>query len=139
MKNNIYIIVILVCLLLAGIIGYKYTFSGGGGGGIEGISEDSMLWAKCRNPACKAEYEIGEREYLEFQKENFDPLAREAAALTCKQCNEPSVYEAVKCGNTSCGIVFERDSVPNDFSDRCPKCKYSEMEESRKRSLQERR
>ncbi len=136
MKNNIYIIVIVACLLLAGIIGYKYTFSsGGGGGGIESIPADSMIWVKCRNPACKAEYEMSQRDFLEYQRENFDPLARVAPALVCKECSEKSIYEAVKCGNPSCGIVFEKDSVPNDFSDRCPKCGFSKMEDDRKRAL----
>ena len=135
MKNTVYIIVIVACLLLAGIIGYKYSFSSGSDGGIESIPADSMIWVKCRNPACKAEYQMSERDFLEYQRENFDPLARVAPPLVCKECNEKSIYEAVKCANPSCGIVFERDSVPNDFSDRCPKCGFSKMEDDRKRAL----
>jgi len=136
MKNTIYIIVIVVCFLLAAVIAYKYIINpGGGGGGLEDIPADEMTWVKCTNPDCKAEYQMGLREYYKQVKEraSLNPLAMAATTLICEKCGEPSVLQAVKCGNPDCGIIFVRGSVPGDHDDRCPKCKYSETEEIRKK------
>jgi phage FluMu protein Com len=136
MKNTVYVIVIVVCLSLAAIIGYKYTFSGGGPSGIEAIDPSKMMWVKCNNPSCKAEYQISEKSYYEYAQQNVDPMAMGPPALTCEKCGEKSVFEAVKC--PKCGLVFFRNSVPADFADRCPKCKFSQMEHDRKEAAAQR-
>ena len=130
-KKPIMIGVIVACLALAALI----TFSrrGGSGGGIKDISDEEMVWVKCNNPNCKAEYEMGMKAYFEYIQENMDPMAMVAPPVVCKSCGEKSVFRAEKCQNPDCGIVFFRGSVPNDFADRCPECGRSETEESRKR------
>ena len=135
MKNTVYIIVIVLCLVLAAVIAYKYIFSSGGSGGIEGIPEGETTWVKCNNPKCKAEYEMGLREFYEATKERMTPMAMSTPPLICEKCSEPSVFRGEKCQNPDCGIVFIRGVVPNDFQDRCPECKRSETEEVRKRRM----
>lgn len=57
----------------------------------------------------------------------------ETPALKCEKCGQPSAYAAVKCGK--CGLVFEAGAVKNDFPDKCPKCKYSKIEDERKKAI----
>ena len=71
------------------------------------------------------------KEYYKFVTANANPMGP-APALTCEKCGQPSVYKAEKCQNPACGNVFRSGSVPNDFQDRCPKCKQSATEEIRK-------
>jgi len=132
-KKPIMIAVIVVCLGVAAFI----TFRGrGGGDALDDIPGDAMVWVKCNNPSCNAEYEMNEREYRKLMREQlFDPDAP-SPPLTCEKCGKPSLYAAVKCGNPACGIVFFKGAVPNDFEDRCPKCKVSKMEEARKQRPQ---
>jgi hypothetical protein len=133
-KKPIMIAVIVVCLGVAGLI--FYTRSSGGGGGIDSIPDDEMTWVKCNNPACKVEYEMGRKAYYKAVEERFDPRAMRADSgpppLPCDKCGKPSVFDAEKCANPACGIVFLKGSVPNDFQDRCPECKQSAEEEKRK-------
>ena len=130
-KKMIMISVIIACLAVAGVVTYsRYS---GGVGDINSVSEEEMTWVKCNNPACKAEYQTGLKAYYQYIQENVNPLAQTTPPLECEKCGEHSVYRAEKCLNPSCGIVFLRNSVPNDHFDRCPKCKRSETEETRKR------
>jgi hypothetical protein len=129
-KKPIMIAVIVVCLGVAGLI--FYTTGSGGGGGLDSIPEDEMTWVKCNNPACKAEYEMGRRAYYQAVQERVDPRAMTTPPLICDKCKEPSVFDAEKCANPACGIVFLKHSVPNDWEDRCPECKQSAEEEKRK-------
>lgn len=132
MKNTIYAIVIVVCFVGAGAIAYKYIFTSGGSGGIDDIPEGKMIWVKCNNPKCKAEYQMGEKAYFKYIAEHANPMAPTAPPLICKECGEPSAFRAEKCEN--CGIVFIQGSAgPGDFADRCPKCGHSKTEDSRNR------
>lgn len=133
MKNTVYIIVIVVCLVLAAVISYKYIFTSGSGGGYDSIPEGKMTWVKCNNPQCKAEYQISEREYYKAIDERINPMVMTAPPLVCKECGKDSVFKAEKCQNPDCGIVFFPGAVPNDFQDRCPKCGQSAEEEKRER------
>ena len=86
-----------------------------------------------RSPDCKAAYQMGKRAYFKYIEEHADPMSPSAPALVCKKCGKESIYRAEKC--EKCGLIFLRGTVPNDFADRCPKCKYSETEDVRKRRL----
>jgi len=130
-KKPIMIAVIVVCLVLAGIITYA-TRSKKEGGGIESLKRGQMTWLKCRNPDCGHEYQMDLKDCLIYIKEHQDPMSMETPAIVCPECGEESVYRAEKC--EKCGLVFERGSVPNDFVDRCPECKYSKTEEGRKKA-----
>ncbi len=135
MKNIIYIIVIVVCVVFAAVIAYKYIFSSGSGG-INDIPEGDATWVKCNNPACKAEYEMSRRDYYKALEANMNPNPMAApTALSCKECNKPSLYGAVKCQNPDCGIVFIEGIAGPGQSDRCPDCGQSAIEESRKKRL----
>jgi len=101
--------------------------------GIDSIQLGESFWVKCQNPDCKAAYQMGKRAYFKYIEEHADPMSPTAPPMVCEKCGEQSVFRAEKCMNPDCGIVFLRGSVPNDFADRCPKCKYSETEEIRKR------
>ena len=50
--------------------------------------------------------------------------------MICTKCGKPSVYKAFKCNK--CEKVSLYGAVPNDFGDRCPECKFSQMEADRK-------
>jgi hypothetical protein len=132
-RKPIMIGVVVVCLAVAGLITY-YTYSGGGGGVAE-IPASEMIWVKCANEACKAEYQRNKRDYYKYVQERANPLSERAPAAVCQKCGKESVYQAEKCGNPQCGTVFYPGSVPADFPDRCPKCNRSETEESRKKRL----
>ena len=134
-KNTIYIIIIIVCLLLAAFIAYKFIFSSSGGG----IPDDQMTWVKCNNSACNAEYEIPLNKYHQEVEKRLNPLFPTNTPIACDECNQESIFEACKCQNPNCGIVFLKGiSGTNDLDDRCPKCKQSATEESRKERLAER-
>jgi len=133
-KKPIMIGVIVVCLIVAGLV--TFARRGGGGSGIDSIPDDKMTWVKCNNPSCKAEYEMSEKAFYKAQTDRFNPMARSTPALTCEKCSKESLYQAVKCANTSCGIVFIRGIAgQNDHPDRCPQCGQSETEEIRKKRL----
>jgi len=137
MKNTVYAIIIVVCFVAAAVIAYKYIFTSDTGGGIEDISPEEMMWVKCNNPNCKAEYEMGKKNFFKQieKKMQANPMAAMGMTppLVCKECDKESVLKAEKCQNPDCGIVFLYGSVPNDFGDRCPECGRSETEESRER------
>jgi len=133
-KKPIMIGVIVVCLIVAGLITFARR-GGGGGSGIDAIPDDKMTWVKCNNPKCKAEYEMSEKQYFKAMEERFNPMARTSPALTCGKCSKDSLFRAEKCANPSCGVIFFRDSVPNDLFDRCPECKQSATEEIRKKRM----
>jgi len=133
MKNTIYVIVIVVCLVLAVVI-FRATRSGGGSG-VEQLKRGEMMWVKCNNPDCKAEYQIDSKDYFTDieQKVRANPLSLQTPALVCHKCGKESVFRAVKCEN--CGKMFFYGAVPNDSPDRCPDCKYSKTEAERKARL----
>jgi len=136
-KNAVYIIIIVVCLLVAGFVTYKYVFSDSSGG-LSSIPEGQMVWVKCNNPACKAEYQMSKRKYHEEVEKRFNPLVQTTSPITCEKCGQESLYEAIKCSNPECGIIFFKGVVRGDIEDRCPKCKHSAIEDSRKARLAER-
>jgi len=125
--------IIVVCLLLAGLI--TYIVHSKGAGGSADIPSDKMMWVKCNNKTCNAEYQISEREYYQYLREHANPFGASDPPLVCNKCKQESIYAAEKCQNPQCGIVFFRGSVRGDLPDRCPKCKQSATEESRKKAL----
>jgi DNA-directed RNA polymerase subunit RPC12/RpoP len=136
-KKPILIGVIVGCLVLAGAITF-FTRSGGGGG-IPNEFADRYTWMTCRNPDCGNSWEMNLKEYYEmveqFRIENPGVMENPAAAA-CPKCSEPSGYAAVKC--EKCGLIFEKNSVPRTFEDKCPDCGHSAIEERRKKKAAER-
>ena len=126
-KKNALIGVIVGSLVLAAGITYMTRSPKGG---IPKHFAQEMTWVKCRNPECRAEYQISKKEYFECVEEHHDPRIPHAPPLICQQCGQQSVYRAVKCER--CGLVFEMGSVPGDYNDRCPECRYSKLEDEKK-------
>ncbi|TKJ34304.1 MAG: hypothetical protein CEE38_18550 [Planctomycetes bacterium B3_Pla] len=136
-KKPIMIGIIVVSLGVAGLVTFK---KGSGSGGIKDIPEGDATWVKCNNPECKAEYEMGTRDYYKALTANMNPnpTASGPTPLPCKKCNKPSLFGAEKCQNPDCGTVFIQGIAgQNDHPDRCPECGQSATEESRKKRLAE--
>ena len=132
MKNVVYAGVIVLCIVVAVVVFVKTR--SGGSSGIKSIDASEQVWVKCRS--CNASYEMGKKQhYEEVNKKiaaNPTPMMF-TPPVTCQKCNKDSASLAEKC--PTCGEVFFVGSVPNDYQDRCPKCKHSKTEDSRKARL----
>jgi ribosomal protein L37E len=136
MKNVIYGVVIVACIVLAIVIFVKTQSRGSGS--LESVkSGEEVYWVKCNNPKCKAEYQMDKRDYLNqiTEKMKANPLSNRTPALTCEKCSQASLYRAFKC--EKCGNVFFEGSS-NDYPDRCPACGFSKTEAIRKERLAQR-
>lgn len=100
----------------------------------EDTTPKPMTWIKCRNPQCKAQYQITLKEYFEhaegYLKEHPNSLV--PPSLACEKCEKETAYRALKC--EKCGLIFEAGWRGPDYYDRCPKCKFSKVEEKRKKT-----
>jgi hypothetical protein len=132
MKNTIYAVVIAVCIIGAVVVFVRR----GGGTGADKLSDTEMTWVKCAK--CNQSYEMGLKQYYKELEEkaraNPSPVPV-AMPLKCEKCGQDGIRKAFKCENPKCGEVFFANSVPNDFEDRCPKCKSSVTEAKRKARL----
>jgi predicted Zn-ribbon and HTH transcriptional regulator len=127
-KKNLMIGIIVVCIIVAGYLVYaNFTSSGDG---INSIPGDEMVWVKCTNKSCQAEFQMKKKQYYEEAEEVMrkNPMAS-FTPVKCEKCGNTSALLAEKC--PYCETVFITDTTPNDFPDRCPKCKKSATEESR--------
>lgn len=134
-KKPIMIGIIVVCLALAGVI----TFCRNGSVSPDDLDvfKGELIWVKCRNPNCEAEYQMDKKKYFEWMRDNTTPMTMEMPAMVCEKCGEESAYRAIKC--EKCGLVFERYAAgPGELADRCPKCGYSKIEAKRERVKAER-
>jgi len=126
-KKLIMIAVIVVCLGLAAAITFTKSSDKSG---IETIDSSKVMWVKCNNPSCGAEYQMPAREYYEEMKKFKNPM--EVPALICKKCKQESVYQADKCKN--CGKLFFRSRPkPGELPDRCTYCGHSAIEDAKNR------
>lgn len=133
MKNTVYAVVIAICVVVAVFV---FISRRGRNSGMEQLSDTEMVWVKCMK--CSQGYEMGLKQYYreleEKSKANPSPMPV-ALPLKCQKCSQDAVRKAFKCENARCGEVFFANSVPNDFEDRCPKCKSSATEAKRKARL----
>ena len=126
-KKLIQIVVIMLCLGLAGAI---VCVSRPGRSGLDSIPRGQMIWVKCSNPDCGAEYEIDEKDYWEYIEEHRNPMSLSVPPLTCKDCEKKSIFRAVRC--EKCGLVFFHGTNQTSFADTCPECGFSKMKEQRR-------
>jgi len=128
MKNTIYAVVIAVCIVGAVVV---FVSRRGGKSGADKIADSEMTWVKCMK--CSQSYEMGLRQFYketeEKAKANPSPIPV-AMPIKCQKCGQDGIRRAFKC--EKCGEVSFLNSVPNDFDDRCPKCKNSATEAKRK-------
>lgn len=130
-KKMIKISIIVVCLALAAIVFTMHSKRGPRG--LASIPRGDIVWIKCKNPQCGAEYQMSKREFLELVEERVANMAGSPASappVACKECRELSARRAVKC--EKCGHVFFYGANRNDFPDRCPECGYSKRENMRR-------
>ncbi len=128
MKNTIYAVVIAVCIIGAVVV---FISRRGGNKGVDQLSDTEMVWVKCRK--CNQGYQMGLKQYyreLEDKNRAHPSGMPVALPLTCQKCGQDGIVKAYKC--EKCGEVFFANSVPADYEDRCPKCKNSATEASRK-------
>jgi hypothetical protein len=114
-KKPIMIGIAIVCLVLAGGITY-YRLAGN----TDEIPKGEMMWVKCANPNCNAEYEVEVRAYYDSAKDSKSGVPK------CKQCGEESLLAATKC--EKCEKIFIPGTVLGEVRDRCPYCGYSKVE-----------
>jgi phage FluMu protein Com len=133
MKNTIYAVVIAVCILGAVVVFIGRR--GGGGAGLNDIADSKMIWVKCTK--CNQGYEMGEKQFYKESMEKMQAKSGQPMAmpLTCQKCGKDGIVRAYKCENEKCGEIFRAGSVQGDYEDRCPKCKHSAIEASRKARL----
>jgi ribosomal protein L37AE/L43A len=130
-KKTLSLCIVIFCLIVSGVI--LWATNSGGDSGIESY-QGEMLWLKCNNPQCRSSYQIDKSEYFRLvqHKQVNMPISTTTPPLKCKDCGKDSVYRAVKCPN--CGeMFFHGASGPGYFPDMCPKCKFSQKEEDRKK------
>ncbi len=122
-KRNTAIIVVS-CMILAGAV--TFMTRSGEDSGIKSLK--GQILVKCRNPKCGTSYEMSEREfytYIQDHKNATNPLL--PIFLPCKKCGEKAIDRAIKC--EKCGEIFiEGTAGLGDYSDKCPKCGYSQLE-----------
>ena len=134
-KKALMIGIIVVCIVAAVAITIKTRT---GGSGTASIKHGELMWVKCSNPGCGAEYQIDKKDYFDFLDRHMDDDIDTEPPMTCKECGKESIYRAVKC--EKCGLIFFSGAAgPGDFADRCPECSYSKEETKRKEAAARRR
>jgi ssDNA-binding Zn-finger/Zn-ribbon topoisomerase 1 len=123
------------CLALAGGIMYFTMFRGEGGGS----AGDGKNYLLCANPKCAKSLEMSDKEYTKFiesqgtQGMMMNPMMMGPMVFQCKFCNQKTMVMATKC--EKCKNIFIQNMMAGqngDYADRCPKCKYSAMEQEYK-------
>ena len=129
-KQKVKIVFVVVCLVIAVAIYLVTRGKSGGLGRTKGTIQ--ML---CANEECNAEYEVTAKQYSETMVVAGGPGSGMMRGLgprrfVCLECEEESAFVAMKC--TQCGFVFTQNyDDTTDYSDRCPECGHSEIEDRR--------
>jgi len=115
---------ICVCLVIAVAVTFLTRSRATG---LSSIKAGELMWVMCSNPDCQAEYRVGRKDFYTFMKENVTPSEMKPPMI-CEECDEESVYRALKCEN--CDVIFFY-GVADGFMDKCTECGFSKTEESR--------
>lgn len=128
-KKFLAIIVAVICLGIAGTVTYKSFFDGGGG--LEATRDMALLCTTCGG------FEIPMKEFQDIMSKNTQdmmmPMLGGPGAITimCPKCHKKTCYMAQKCQKCKNIFVFGQAKDPQ-YPDRCPKCKFSEIEDMQK-------
>ncbi len=131
-KNNICIIIIVLCFVSAAVI--FVVRQSQRDAGVESLKPGKLTWVKCME--CEALCQMDEKDYYRQiqEKKRANPdltMLPMDPPLACKECGKEAAFRAVKC--EKCGHVFfygARKEI--DHADRCPKCSFSKNEEGRR-------
>ena len=125
-KKTVMIVAVVVCLALAGAVTYRNTV-----GSKADLVEYSgiSLWVVCTNQDCETQYSMDKQEF--YEEARIKGKGFSIPPLTCKECGEDSILEAVKCAK--CSEVFFSGAAqsPGALPDTCPQCGYSAFKEKR--------
>jgi len=129
-KKKLMLTILMICVGLAVAV---TMFTGGGIGGDAGPSIQLL----CANQECGHSFKVSTKKYNEMIADMMDKMDPEAGgqAMTvfyCPECDEKSLFVAIKCGNKTCGAVFFPAYGSQDRADRCPECGFSKSEEAGK-------
>ena len=118
----IMMIVVVVCLVIAGIVLGLQWF--GNSSKISSL-KGRPVWMLCSDPKCGASYEIDMADYFEYIQKNGDSMAMslQVPAMECPTCWEMSAFRAVKC--SGCGNIIFYDTG------KCPECETVNVRSSR--------
>jgi DNA-directed RNA polymerase subunit N (RpoN/RPB10) len=98
---------------------------------MESAGDADHIWVTCMK--CNRSYQMSWTQYgteLE-EKSKADPEAEPwDVPVRCQKCGQEAVMRAHQC--EQCSVVFPLGSLPKDFLDRCPQCRYSKTEAIRK-------
>ena len=127
-KKMIMIGLIVVCIAAAIIITFA-TRGGGGDGGLNTIEPGTaVVWIQCKSPNCGEVWQMDKRDYYDYIEKYRAGFV--VPGIPCPKCGEKEGYKVEKC--PKCGTVFEPQT--SGYSDKCPNCGYSAMEELRKKA-----
>jgi hypothetical protein len=129
-KETVKLCAIGLCLVGAVFLLWRHV-SNRRPGGVQQIEPGQAILTLCTNPNCNHQSEMDKRAYYE----EVDKLVRlnprqSQPPLPCSICGKKSVFRAVRC--PQCDHVFLYGRIQHDVADRCPKCRYSQMEEDRR-------
>ena len=133
-KKPVMIGIIVVCLFVAAAVTIATRPRKGG------IPEDfkkETVWLLCRNPNCKAFFEMNKYDYYKFMEDYAKTHRMDAPTplLKCEKCGQESCFEGVKCAK--CGNLFKKSWKKGVYADQCPKCGYSKIKENREKAAAE--
>jgi len=136
MQKRIAIVVTVLCSVAAVLIVVRNVFHHPAGAG--SLKAGERVWVQCRASDCGAAYEMEKKDYFMQVEEERRANPRlenlpTAPPVTCQKCGRETAIRAVKC--EKCGHLFPyglRQGKQFDYADRCPRCGYSELEQSRK-------
>ena len=120
-KKPVMIGVIVVCLIAAAVIFIKTSSQDSAS-----TAKGQMIWIKCADEACGAEYQMDSEKFgLAIMKGGMPSTI---PVLVCEKCGKETAYRAEKC--PKCGTVFFKGAMGEQkFPDTCPKCGFSAVEE----------
>jgi hypothetical protein len=123
-----YVIIIVICIACA--IGITFFMNRGQSEPITQSGDVQMLCSSCGHS-----FTFSPQEYEATLKSNIQKRgSARGGDFECPKCSKVTAQKALKC--PKCENVFIPDwgRVKNDFPDRCPKCRFSEIEQEQKKS-----
>jgi|GEM_PF-2742082 len=128
MKKFLAISGAVVSLSIAGWVSYDTFF----GDGWQPASDVVLLCTTCGG------FEIPIKEYSDFMAKNpqnmqdtMMPMGSNLVVIPCPKCGKKTCCAATKCPKCKNIFVFGQ-AKDQQFPDRCPKCKFSEIEDMQK-------
>ncbi len=120
-----------VCLIVAVFLLWRYVYRRTPGG-VGTIEPGQAILTLCANSSCKNQTEMDKRAYYEEVEKRLRMNPQQSLpTLVCSKCGKNSVFRAVQC--PKCTHTFRYGSMQHDTADRCPKCRYSQMDVDRKK------